>query len=230
MRRAVAVRRAAPAVSPVADTEAAAANRATTMPATGIVLLQHAGEWSAAARGRGTGRRSGPRSAASPASSGGRSTMPRGNGGWSARRRRRTPRRSRRPPGRWPAESDGESGSAGGASSKVSTRQTSASERDRRRRSRTGAASACDSAWMPPMMGPSATAPKMQMFMITAVSAACPRGNRCASGGTAAISSRLVQRPWITWPTMNIARVLRRWRRAPSRPPAAPRSRTSIRR
>ena len=52
------------------------------------------------------------------------------------------------------------------------------------------------------MNGPSATAPKMHMFMITAVSRSLFAGNLIARGGTAAIRSRLVHRPWTTWPTM----------------------------
>jgi hypothetical protein len=42
------------------------------------------------------------------------------------------------------------------------------------------------------------------MFMITAVSRSLSFGKPIASGGTAAMSSRLVQRPWTTWPAMNI--------------------------
>ena len=60
-------------------------------------------------------------------------------------------------------------------------------------------------AWMPPIVGPSATAPKMQTFMITAVERNFAKPKPSASGGTAAINSRLVQRPCSTCPAMNIA-------------------------
>ena len=53
-------------------------------------------------------------------------------------------------------------------------------------------------AWMPPIVGPSATAPKMQTFMITAVERILGSPKPIASGGTAAISSRLVHRPCST--------------------------------
>ena len=59
-------------------------------------------------------------------------------------------------------------------------------------------------AWMPPIVGPSATAPKMQTFMITAVERILGSPKPIASGGTAAINRRLVQRPCSTWPAMNI--------------------------
>ena len=55
------------------------------------------------------------------------------------------------------------------------------------------------------MTGPRATAPKMQTFMIIAVQRNFSRPKPSASGGTAAISSRLVHRPWIMCPAMNIA-------------------------
>ena len=61
---------------------------------------------------------------------------------------------------------------------------------------------ALDSACSPPIVGPSATAPKMHMFMIIAVMRSLLAGKPIASGGTAAISSRLVHRPWSTWPAM----------------------------
>ena len=93
---------------------------------------------------------------------------------------------------------------AGGASSKVKTVRTSAvSETPATTKNRGRQASAC--AWMPPTVGPSATAPKMHRFMITAVSRNLAVPKPSASGGTAAISIRLVHRPWSTWPPMNIA-------------------------
>ena len=54
----------------------------------------------------------------------------------------------------------------------------------------------------PPIVGPSATAPKMHRFMITAVMRSLLAGYPIASGGTAAISSRLVHSPWSTRPAM----------------------------
>ena len=65
--------------------------------------------------------------------------------------------------------SRGESGLAGGASSKVSTASTSATAETPATIQKSGR-QAFDSACRPPMNGPSATAPKMHMFMITAVS------------------------------------------------------------
>ncbi len=64
---------------------------------------------------------------------------------------------------------------------------------------------ACDSACRPPMNGPRATAPKMHMFMITAVVRSLSRGYPIASGGTAAISSMLVVSPCRMWPAMYMA-------------------------
>ena len=49
---------------------------------------------------------------------------------------------------------------------------------------------------------PQRPAPKMHMFMITAVSRNLCGGYPIASGGTAAINSRLVHSPWITRPAM----------------------------
>ena len=59
---------------------------------------------------------------------------------------------------------------------------------------------ACDPACSPPMNGPRATAPKMHMFMITAVVRKRARGKPMASGGTAAMSSMLVAIPCRMWP------------------------------
>ncbi len=56
------------------------------------------------------------------------------------------------------------------------------------------------SACRPPMVGPRATAPKMHMFMIMPVIFSLLAGKPSDSGGTAAISSMLVQRPWRIWP------------------------------
>ena len=61
---------------------------------------------------------------------------------------------------------------------------------------------------MPPITGPSATAPKMQTFMMTAVQRNFSMPNPSASGGTAAISSRLVHSPCSTCPPMNIAELV----------------------
>ncbi len=44
----------------------------------------------------------------------------------------------------------------------------------------------------------------MHMFMITAVGRSFAAGKPRNSGGAAAISSRLVHRPWKMWPAMNI--------------------------
>ncbi len=101
------------------------------------------------------------------------------------------------------SRSRGESRLAGGASSKVNTASNSAAAdipATIQNRGRQAFASAC----RPPMNGPRATAPKMHRFMITAVSRSLSRGYPRASGGTAAMSSRLVQRPWTTRPTMNM--------------------------
>ena len=57
-------------------------------------------------------------------------------------------------------------------------------------------------AWTPPTSGPSATAPKMQTFRIIAVQRNLDTGKPRASGGTAAISGRLVQSPWSACPAM----------------------------
>ena len=94
--------------------------------------------------------------------------------------------------------------SAGGVSSKVRSASTSAAAEIPAMTQNSGRqASAC--ACSPPMAGPSATAPKMHMLMITAVERNFSTPKPSASGGTAAISSRLVQRPCSTWPAMNIA-------------------------
>ena len=95
----------------------------------------------------------------------------------------------------------GELGFAGGASWNVNTDSTSATAATAATVQNNGR-QACASAWRPPINGPRATAPKMHMFMITAVSRSLLAGNMIARGGTAAISSRLVQRPWTTCPTM----------------------------
>ena len=50
-------------------------------------------------------------------------------------------------------------------------------------------------AWIPPITGPSATAPKMQTFMIIAVQRNFSKPKPSANGGTAAINSRLVHSP-----------------------------------
>jgi hypothetical protein len=55
------------------------------------------------------------------------------------------------------------------------------------------------------MSGPSATAPKMHMFMIIAVGRSFERGKPRNSGGAAEISSRLVHRPCSTRPTRYIS-------------------------
>jgi hypothetical protein len=60
------------------------------------------------------------------------------------------------------------------------------------------------SAWRPPTSGPRVTAPKMHMLMITAVERNFSTPKPSASGGTAAIRSRLVQMPCSTWPATNI--------------------------
>ena len=57
-------------------------------------------------------------------------------------------------------------------------------------------------AWTPPITGPIATAPKMQRFITNAVIGIFEVGQPMTSGGTAAISIRLVHRPWTTWPAM----------------------------
>ncbi len=57
-------------------------------------------------------------------------------------------------------------------------------------------------AWTPPITGPAATAPKMQRFMTKPVQGIFDGGHPITSGGTAAISIRLVVRPWMTWPAM----------------------------
>ncbi len=54
------------------------------------------------------------------------------------------------------------------------------------------------------MVGPSATAPKMHMFMIIPVMRSLLAGKPSDSGGTAAISSRLVHRPARIWPALYI--------------------------
>ena len=94
-------------------------------------------------------------------------------------------------------KSRGESGLAGGESSNVKTvnrRATAAIPATIQNSGR----QAFDSACRPPMKGPSATAPKMHMFMITTVMRSLSGGKPIASGGTAAMSKRLVQRPWST--------------------------------
>ena len=100
--------------------------------------------------------------------------------------------------------SRGADGSAGGASSKVSTASTRA-DRAMAETIQNSGRQASASAWRPPMVGPSATAPKMHMFMIMPVSFSLLAGKPSDSGGTAAISSRLVQRPARTWPVMYMA-------------------------
>ena len=60
-------------------------------------------------------------------------------------------------------------------------------------------------AWIPPNTGPAATAPKMHTLKITAVDLSFSAPKPSASGGTAAISSKLVHSPCRMWPAMNIA-------------------------
>ena len=91
----------------------------------------------------------------------------------------------------------GESGLAGGESSNVNRLSTSAPAATAATIQNSGR-QAFDSACRPPMKGPSATAPKMHMFMMTTVIRSFSFGKPIASGGTAEISNRLVQRPWIT--------------------------------
>ena len=97
----------------------------------------------------------------------------------------------------------GASRSAGGESSNVNSDRISAASEIAAMIQNSGR-HAFALAWMPPIVGPSATAPKMQTFMITAVDRIFGRPKPIANGGTAAISSRLVQRPCRMWPPMNI--------------------------
>jgi hypothetical protein len=89
-------------------------------------------------------------------------------------------------------------------SSKVSTESTNAVTEIAATTQNRGR-QACALASRPPTSGPSATAPKIHMLMITAVSRRRSSPKPSANGGTAAMSRRLVHSPWSTWPVMNMA-------------------------
>ena len=141
------------AVSAVAETDAAAANSAITIPATGIVLVSMRGSSAAAARARYWLTISTTISA-SPPSSGHEASASRKRAS-AAPRRRRTRQRAARRRVRSRAGRAARSGLAGGVSSKVSSDSTNAPARDRRRSTQNSGRQAWALAWMPPIVGPS---------------------------------------------------------------------------
>ena len=106
------------------------------------------------------------------------------------------------PASRIAAQSRGASGSCGGESSKVSS-DSSRARPPMPQTIQNSGRHACALAWMPPMNGPSATAPKIPTFMTIAVVGSRLVGQPSTSAGAAAISIMLVNRPWMMWPAMN---------------------------
>ncbi len=186
----------------VAETEAAAADNATTIPATGIVLVSIV---RIVRSGRLLRYWLTTRATIStrPTISGRSVTGPRKRWVSSSEAPKNA---AAHPDAARPIAtgSRGASRSAGGASSNVNSESRSAASEIPATIQNSGR-----HAWALPgsrrSTGPSATAPKMQTFMIIAVQRNFSKPKPSASGGTAAINSRLVHSPCSTCPAMNIA-------------------------